>query len=98
MILGNIWDTVNGMENDLTATYSRSASGNLMDGTNVLSDYFIDFVPDMTEAGFLAENWRLSASGPENACTGGQQLFEEFTRDKDGINRTLPWSIGAYEY
>ncbi len=97
-ILGSIWDTVTDMENDLTATYGRTASGNRMDGTSLPSAYFVNFVPAMTEGGFLAENWKLNATGPQNARTGGQDLSGSFNKDKDGKTRTAPWSIGAYEY
>ena len=97
-ILGNIFDTVAGMENDLVLTYGRTSSGNLMDGTVDPVNYFVNFVPAMTEAGFLAENWHLSAAGPQNARSGGQNLWGYFNVDKDDNTRTAPWSIGAYEY
>lgn len=33
-----------------------------------------------------------------NIATGGLDKSSFFTKDKDGYNRTIPWSIGAYEY
>ena len=71
-----------------------------MDGVSQPSDYFIlsTIVPGMTEAQVMAEDWRLNASGPQNARYGGQDLSGFFNTDKDGKTRTDPWSIGAYEY
>ncbi len=43
--------------------------------------------------------YRLVAGTPTTVSQGGVNLAGEgFTTDKDGIARTLPWSIGAYEY
>jgi len=42
-------------------------------------------------------DWRLTASSPTEVTQGGLDLSAEFTTDKDGVTRTAPWSIGAYE-
>jgi hypothetical protein len=43
-------------------------------------------------------NYHLSASSPISVTQGGLNLSASFTTDKDGVARTAPWSIGAYEY
>ena len=98
IIMTNVYDDPANMETDLINTYARAASGNLMDGTNNPDIYFISYIPAMTGVGFLNENWRLSAAGPQNARTGGLNLSGFFNVDKSGNTRTAPWSIGAYEY
>jgi hypothetical protein len=46
-------------------------------------------------------DWRLTASTPVSVTEGGLDgaaLGWDFTVDADGVTRTNPWSIGAYEY
>jgi len=43
-------------------------------------------------------DWHLSASTPPSVYEGGYDLSDEYTTDRDGTERTAPWSIGAYEY
>ena len=45
-------------------------------------------------------DWRLQPSSPINVRQGGLDGSAEgwgFTTDKDGVTRTAPWSMGAYE-
>jgi hypothetical protein len=42
-------------------------------------------------------DWHLNASSPAAVKFGGLDLSVDFSTDKDGIQRTAPWSIGAYE-
>jgi hypothetical protein len=51
----------------------------------------------------LAEggDWRLTASSPVSVTEGGLDGAAQgwdFTVDADGVTRSIPWSIGAYEY
>ena len=51
----------------------------------------------------LAEggDWRLTASSPVSVTEGGLDGVVQgwdFSVDADGVTRTSPWSIGAYEY
>ena len=45
-----------------------------------------------------ADDLHLTASSPASVTQGGLDLSTYFTNDKDGLERTIPWSIGAYEY
>lgn len=51
--------------------------------------------PDNNKATMDDNDWHLSITSP--TAVGGQNLSTIFTTDKDGITRTAPWSIGAYE-
>lgn len=42
-------------------------------------------------------NFHLSISTPTTVSEGGVNLSASFTTDKDGVARTVPWSMGAYE-
>ena len=42
-------------------------------------------------------DWHLTASSSTSITQGGLNLSSSFTSDKDGITRTVPWSLGAYE-
>ncbi len=44
------------------------------------------------------DDWHLSTSSPIEVTGGGLDLSADFQTDKDGKPRTVPWSIGAYEY
>jgi len=42
--------------------------------------------------------WSLSASSPATVTDGGMDRSAFYTGDYTGATRTVPWSIGAYEY
>jgi len=42
-------------------------------------------------------DYHLSGLSPALVRLGGLDLSAEFTTDRDGATRTLPWSMGAYE-
>ncbi len=44
-----------------------------------------------------APEYRPQAGSPDSIKTGGKTL-SGFTDDIDGVTRTAPWSVGAYEY
>jgi len=46
---------------------------------------------------FADVDYRLEATTPTSIKEGGIDLSAEFTVDKDGVTRTAPWSMGAYE-
>jgi hypothetical protein len=43
-------------------------------------------------------NWHLGPSSPTSVTQGGKTWSSVFTTDRDLVTRTVPWSIGAYEY
>jgi hypothetical protein len=43
-------------------------------------------------------NYHLTVSSPSSVTNGGWNGEAVFTTDKDGVTRTVPWSMGAYEY
>ncbi|TVR52785.1 MAG: hypothetical protein EA426_18520, partial [Spirochaetaceae bacterium] len=45
-----------------------------------------------------APAFRPTASSPESIRGGGENLSAHFSDDLDGATRTVPWSVGAYEY
>lgn len=45
-----------------------------------------------------ADDLHLTVSSPASVTQGGLEFSTYFTNDKDGLERTIPWSIGAYEY
>ncbi|MFC1524468.1 Ig-like domain-containing protein [Thermodesulfobacteriota bacterium] len=49
-------------------------------------------------ANMTDNDWTLNASSPASVTGGSLNLSAYFTYDKDGTTRTIPWSIGAYEY
>ena len=78
---GNL-TTISAMETDLT-------NESITNGGNVNVDpAFVD------KAG---GDWHLTASSPTSVTEGGLNLSGSFTTDKDGITRTVSWSMGAYE-
>ncbi len=42
-------------------------------------------------------DWHLNDNSPSSVTQGGINLSSEFTKDKDDVTRTAPWSMGAYE-
>jgi hypothetical protein len=44
------------------------------------------------------KDYQLTISSPIEVKLGGLDLSSDFSIDKAGISRTVPWSIGAYEY
>jgi hypothetical protein len=45
-----------------------------------------------------AQDYQLTDSSPTSVTQGGLDLSSDFDTDKAGNLRTVPWSIGAYEY
>jgi len=48
-------------------------------------------------ATMMDNDWHLTAATALSVARGGQDLSAFFTDDRDGILRTVPWSMGAYE-
>lgn len=48
-------------------------------------------------ATMMDNDWHLTAATALSVARGGQDLSAFFTDDRDGITRTVPWSMGAYE-
>ena len=48
------------------------------------------------DTAFAADGFHLTAGTHADIKGGGKEL-DEFTTDKDGNPRTVPWSMGAYE-
>ncbi|MDY6934299.1 MAG: Ig-like domain-containing protein [Spirochaetota bacterium] len=78
--------------NDLDSTIvsTDEGSGTLGSWSNVSVD------PEFADR--AGGDLHLTASSPVSVTAGGLDLSGEFVTDKDGNNRTAPWSIGAYEY
>ena len=55
----------------------------------------VAFNPEFDPVG---DGWHLSASTPIEVYEGGDNVQDLPGVDKDGITRTIPWSIGAYEW
>ena len=49
-------------------------------------------------ANVLDNDWHIDANSPWPVKAGGDDLSEFFAHDKDGVERTTIWSVGAYEY
>jgi hypothetical protein len=45
-----------------------------------------------------AQGYRPTGASPASITQGGQDLSAIFTTDKDGKERTVPWSLGAYDF
>ena len=51
-----------------------------------------------TAAGWTTTDWHLTSSTPAAVTQGGETLSgTDLGVDRDGIARTVPWSIGAYQ-
>lgn len=50
------------------------------------------------DANSITTDPNLDASYKLQAARAGADLSASFTTDKDGVTRTVPWDIGAYEY
>ncbi|MCG8452567.1 MAG: right-handed parallel beta-helix repeat-containing protein [Spirochaetales bacterium] len=86
------------LEAGLTAAGTSPVSGNILNTTNALGTFFVDFSTGPSLTPFLQEDWSLSGSTVENAHEGGLDLSTQFTDDRNGTTRSVPWSIGAYEF
>ena len=84
----------------------RIASINVSDGTNlyVVCGTLLDGgVSDAWKSTNAGANWTESYDGtivagtPVQVSMGGTDLSAEFTTDKDGITRTIPFSMGCYD-
>jgi hypothetical protein len=67
---------------------------------NALPDMQVDGSNINVDLGFGTQadaDWHLSVTSPASVKFGGLDLSVDFTTDKDGVERTAPWSIGAYE-
>ena len=94
-----------------TALYRDEASLNLtnIDDVNNLMDtvasgnlstdpMFVDRDGADNDLTTFADNdWHLSGASPASVTEGGLDLSADFDVDLDGIARSVPWSIGAYE-
>ena len=60
-----------------------------VDGSNINVDLGLGTQTDA--------DWHLNAASPASVKFGGLDLSVDFSTDKDGTQRTVPWSIGAYE-
>lgn len=82
-----------------TALYQDEGSSNINSVTTINS------FSDITASGNVSVNpvfvsvtdRHLTGSSPVAVIQGGMDLSGAFTTDRDGITRTAPWSIGAYE-
>ena len=85
--------TVVDVENDLT-TEGKTVGGNL-DGDPMFAD--LDGPDDDIDT--MDDNdWRLSSGTASSIYEGGNDFLEEYSYDFLGNQRTVPWSIGAFEY
>ena len=67
---------------------------------NQLTDMQVDESNINVDLGFGTQtdaDWHLNAASPASVKFGGIDLSVDFSMDKDGTLRTVPWSIGAYE-
>jgi hypothetical protein len=67
---------------------------------NQLTDMQVDGSNINVSLGFETQadaDWDLNAASPASVKFGGLDLSIDFSMDKDGTQRTVPWSIGAYE-
>lgn len=69
------------------------ASANIAD-----TPVFVDLNGADTMVQTLEDNdWHLSSSTPLSISQGALDLSSDFNEDKDGTQRSAPWSMGAYE-
>jgi Bacterial Ig-like domain len=94
-----------------TALYKDNSGGNLrsVQAVNALTDttaggnvsidpVFADLDGPDDNINTMADNdWHLTPTSPTGVTQGGMDLSTDFTDDKDGVTRTVPWSMGAYE-
>jgi hypothetical protein len=73
---------------DMTASGNVSADPVLEDADGADND------PDTMEDNL----WNLTAGSPTSVTEGGLNLSGDFTTDFTGVTRTVPWSMGGYEY
>jgi len=74
-------------------TMQPQAGGNIS-----MNAVFVDADGPDNNINTMADNdWHLSSSSPAGVTQGGLDLSADFTTDKDGVTRTVPWSMGAYE-
>ena len=69
------------------------AEGNLTDNPVLSNVGGVLGIENLTD-----NDWSLSAVSPTSVTTGGVDLSDDFASDFNGISRTAPWSIGAFEY
>ena len=67
---------------DVNALVETAASGN------------ISIPPNLDGS----QDYRLTGASPIEVTQGGLDLSSDFNTDKAGYTRTVPWSMGAYEY
>jgi uncharacterized repeat protein (TIGR02543 family) len=86
-----------------TALYYDEGTTDITDIANVNSLTDITTIGDnVSEDPLFVDqaggDWHLTSSTSTNITEGGLDLSGEFTDDLDENTRTVPWSIGAYEY
>jgi hypothetical protein len=84
---------------DITSLDAVNALTDTTIGGNVSIDpAFVNMNgPDGDINNFADNDWHLSSNSPMEVTQGGLDLSNLFTTDKDGVTRTVPWSMGAYE-
>jgi hypothetical protein len=84
---------------DLTSIDDVNALVDTNSGGNVSVDpAFADVDGPDNNIDTMADNdWHLSSSSPDQVTQGGLDLSSLFPTDKDGVTRTVSWSMGAYE-
>ena len=78
---------------DEGATFiSNIADVNALSGTDASGNISVPPILDS------AQDYRLTKTSPVEVTQGGLDLSSDFNTDKVGNTRTVPWSMGAYEY
>ena len=93
---GDVWQTLD----DIATLHSElNASPGVEDASNNVEGdpSFVSLLGTDVDIDTMDDNdWHLSAV--TSISTGGGEEFYESDGDCDGMPRTIPWSIGAYEY
>ena len=78
----------------VNALIDMTASGNVS-----VDPVFADIDGPDDDITTIGDNdWHLTSTSPVEVTQGGLDLTASIPKDKDGIDRTVPVSIGAYEY
>lgn len=96
-------DPLSVKNNDLTGCTTLYVDDGVIEisdiaGVNALSDTDasgnISIPPNLDSA----QDYRLTSTSPVEVRQGGLDLSSDFVTDIEGNTRTVPWSMGAYEY
>jgi parallel beta helix pectate lyase-like protein len=81
-------------ENNIDSTDATTAD------PDIVLPIFVDIEGPDDDIGTMDDNdWHLATEvNPDPAIYGGGRTVESGATDLDGVARTEPWSIGAYEY